>query len=331
MTAGRRALQLVLLLGGLFAIGFLCGGQAAAADGVPATGVSGGTSSASSADLRSSTEGAVEGLAGVPVKPDVHDEPTAPTNPTVPTRPTAPTTSTAPRDSEGHVLRPVTEHVTQAVGTQVVQPVGDVVESVTEELAEVQAKAPPSAALPALPPLPSMPGAPESPSWQSWPGPELPEFPGLPGAELPAFPDLPAVPGQTLPAPVTWTPQPGFEAPEYGDGRDDEGRTGKEAAGAYGPRFDAGADVTASRAPASRGAHGSAPSSYVPVQQVPIEHPGGVQGNRSAGDNSTPRHGDAHAVSLNLRAPLRLVPGAAARVEADEIQDRHRDIPVSPA
>lgn len=280
-------LQLVLLLGGLFAIGFLCGGQASAAEGVSAAGVS-------------APEVSVNTLS-------------APSKPEVP-------------QPEGQVLSPRTEpHITQAVETQVVQPVRDVVEvveSVTEGLSEVP-----------------------SSEWPSRPGTELPEFPGLPGADLPAFPGMPsvpavptvpavpAVPAQTLPAPVTPAPQPGLEAPESSDGRDDSGRIGKDAAVAYGPRFVAGVGVdgTASHAPASSGTHSSAPSGYAPVQQVPVEHPGGVQGNRSAGDSSTPRHGDAHAVSLNPRAPLRLVPGAAARVEADGIQDRHRDIPVSPA
>lgn len=275
----------MLLLGGLFAIGFLCGGQASAAEGVSAAGVS-------------APEVSVSTLS-------------APSKPAV------------PQHGEGQVLSPVTEHITKAVETHVVRPVGDVVEvvgSVTEGLSEVPSSA-----------------------WPSRPGTELPEFRGLPGADLPAFPAVPtvptvpavptapAVPAQTLPAPVTPASQPGLEAPESSDGRDDAGRSGKDAAVVYGPWFVAGVGATASHAPASSGTHSSAPSGYAPVQQVPVEHPGGVQGNRSAGDSSTPRHGDAHAVSLNPRAPLRLVPGAAARVEADGIQDRHRDIPVSPA
>jgi hypothetical protein len=305
-----------------------------------ASGVSVGASSVSAADLRSSTEDAVERLAGVPAKPEAHDESTAPPKPAEPSKPTAPRNGDAPVEP-----------------TPAAHPVGgvavSVVESVTEGLAgglaEVRAKVPPLAALPtlptlptlpALPALPSMPVAPETPSWPSWPGMEVPEFPGLPGtdlpgADLPAFPGLPAVPGRTLPAPGTWTPQPGFEAPESGDGRDAEGRTGKEAGVECGPGVGVGAgagfDVIVAHTPASGGTHSSEPSGYAPVRQAPVEHPGGVQGNRSAGDSSQPRHGDAHAVSLNPRAPLRLVPGAAARVEADEIQDRHRDIPVSPA
>ncbi|MCF1599840.1 hypothetical protein L0P92_40785, partial [Streptomyces muensis] len=183
---------------------------------------------------------------------------------------------------------------------------------------------------------PSMPEAPESPEWPGWPGLDLPEFPGVPGDDIPALPgvpDVPTVPGQTLPAPSASAPQPEAPASAPGsvDGRDDKGRTGEAAAVAYGPTFVAVADDTASHVVASDGAHSVAPADYAPVRQASADHPGGVLGNRSAGDSGTSRHGDAHAVSLNPRAPLRLVPGAAARVEADEIQDRHRDIPVSPA
>ncbi|MGW6738789.1 hypothetical protein [Streptomyces sp. NPDC055013] len=238
----------------------------------------------------------------------------------------------------------MTGRVIQGVGHRVVAPVGDVVESVTGGLAEVQAQVPPSAPLPALPALPSLPAvptAPASPAWPSWPsrpGLEYPGFPlpELPGDDLPGFPDvpgfpgLPALPGQTLPGPGAETAHPVAEVPAAVGGPGDKGRTGREAVVVdYGPRFVA--DVAASHASTSGGARTTAPSRYAPVPQAPVDHPGGVLGNRSAGDNNSSRHGDAHAVSLNGRAPLRLVPGAAARVEADEIQDRHRDIPVSPA
>ncbi|MGW1614145.1 hypothetical protein ACWCQZ_32860 [Streptomyces sp. NPDC002285] len=243
-----------------------------------------------------------------------------------------------PHPTDDQVLRPVTERVIQGVGHRVVAPVADVVEPVTGGLAEVQAQMPPLASLPTLPALPALPTAPESPAWPSWPsrpGLEFPEFPlpELPGAGLPGFPDVPgfpAPPGQTLPAPGAETPHPVTEVPAAVGGPGDKGRTGREAVVVdYGPRFVA--DVAASHASTSGGARTTAPSHYAPVPQAPVDHPGGVLGNRSAGDNNSSRHGDAHAVSLNGRAPLRLVPGAAARVEADEIQDRHRDIPVSPA
>ncbi|KUL43392.1 hypothetical protein [Streptomyces regalis] len=326
-AAGRRALQVVLVVGGLFALGFLCGERAYAADGVsvgtastssvPSASSESSVSSASSAssasstDLRSATENAVEGFVTAPAKPGVRDEAIVPAEPATPRHPApqdqAPRAG-APHPTDDQILSPVARHVSQAVGTHVVQPVGDVVRTVTEG-------------------LPVLPTAPESPAWPGLPGLEFPGLPDVPGTELPG---LPPVPGQTLPAPVTGTPQPGSAAPAPGDRRDDEGRTGREEATVvHGPRFVA--DAAASHAPVVGGVHLGATFGYAPVRQIPVDHPAGVLGNRSAGDGGTSRHGDAHAVSLNQRPPLRLVPGAAARVDADEIQDRHRDIPVSPA
>lgn len=444
-AAGWRALQLVLLVGGVLAVGLLCGERAYAADGVSVgTAASSSSGSASSAvvgatasapedeRIGTSTRGAAGRLvsdlaeAGAravagPATPEPPASPRPPaTSPFSPTAqpptaqpptaqppaasgpgpqaptpvpahgapaPNAPTPGAqlppghaphgqgsvghvhsqvgAGRANTGHatpaippptdvqVLRPVTERVIQGVGHRVGEPVGDVVESVTVGLAEVQAKVPPLASLPVLPALPALPSvpvlpalptAPGSPAWPSWPsrpGLEFPEFPRpeLPGAYLPGLPDapglpgFPAVPGHTLPAPGAETPHPVAEVPGSVDGRGAVGPTGKDTGKGvvvdYGPQFVA--DVAAAHSSASSGARTTPPSRYAPVPQAPVDHPGGVLGNRSAGDNNSSRHGDAHAVSLNGRAPLRLVPGAAASVEADEIQDRHRDIPVSPA
>jgi hypothetical protein len=79
-----------------------------------------------------------------------------------------------------------------------------------------------------------------------------------------------------------------------------------------------------------RDGHGAAPG-HAPARQAPAGDADGVLGNRAAGDNGTSRHCDGHAVTLNQRAPLRLVPGTATRTDAAEIRDRYRDIPVSPA
>ncbi|MDF3147786.1 hypothetical protein, partial [Streptomyces sp. T21Q-yed] len=269
-AAGRRALQVVLLVGGLFALGFLCGERAYAADGVSvgiasassassASSVSSSSSlPASSADLRSATENAVEGLVTPPAKPGVRDESTlnqAPLNQAPLDQ--APRAG-APHPNDDQILSPATHHVTHTVGTHVVQPVGDVVRTVTEGLADVQAEVPPLASLPTLPVLPT---APESPAWPSMPGLEFPGLPELPGTELPGteLPGLPPVPGQTLPAPVTGTPQPGSAVPASGEGREDEGRAGEGRTGeeegtvVFGPRFVV--DVTASRAPVVGGVH----------------------------------------------------------------------------
>ncbi|MEU0455661.1 hypothetical protein ABZ322_22155 [Streptomyces sp. NPDC006129] len=69
---------------------------------------------------------------------------------------------------------------------------------------------------------------------------------------------------------------------------------------------------------------------HAPVEHGPGGRPDGALGNRAVADNSTPRHGDAHAVTLDHRAPLRLVPGATARSYAAATRDRHRDVNVFP-
>ncbi|MFG1669802.1 hypothetical protein [Streptomyces sp. Y7] len=422
VAAGRRALQLVLVAGGLLAIALLGGERAYAADGSDGMPVGASSVSATSAmprasavpsasasavdELRSSAQRTVERLLsppapatepdaqagpdaqaapdvqagpdvqaapdaqvvpGVQVGPSTHDKPTAPPaepalpghpvtedrvpqpqlprsqapdqpvqnlpvqnlpvqnlptqdQPAQPHTPRTPAPQPAPDDQ---LLTPVTGQVGRTVGTQVVRPVGDVVRTVTGDLAaglaEVQAMVPPLAA------LPSLPTAPET-TWPSWPGWELPAFPGIP--DLPGA-GVPVLPGQTLPAPITGTPQPGSDAPGSSDGRAVKGRTGKETNGVQGPRF--GSDGTGFHAPAAGHAHRTAPSGYAPTRQAPSDHPGGAAGNHAVGDSGTPRHGDAHAVSLSRRVAVRLVPGPAASAEADAIQDRHRDIPVSPA
>jgi hypothetical protein len=75
-------------------------------------------------------------------------------------------------------------------------------------------------------------------------------------------------------------------------------------------------------------AHAVAPA---PLQQAPGGEPDGVLGSRAAADGGSSRYGDPHALTPVHRAPLRLVPGAAARVDAAETRDRYRDIPVFPA
>ncbi|NUP23514.1 MAG: hypothetical protein HOZ81_47160 [Streptomyces sp.] len=394
-AAGRRALQVALVVGGLFALGFLCGERAYAADGLP---VDSGTSSVASphssaasvesahsapasapsysvpssasaasgsvgADERSVTDPAgtavqAAGKSGqqAPAEPGPHNPaksgphtwpnlgahddneapapadpvtsaspatPAPPANPAHPAPPATPAAPTTPRSPATPTIPQSPAALIQGVGDRVIAPVVTVVESVTAGLAE----APPLSGLPSLPALPLLPAAPESPSWPSLPGFEVPGLPELPGA--PALPTLPGGPAQILPAPVTATSQPGSEAPASGGIREDGSRTGAAAPVTYGPRFVA--DAAVPNAWVSGGAHRLVPPGYTPVHQAPVEQPGGVAGNRSAGDNGASRHGDAHAVSLSRRDMSLLVPGASAATDADEIQDRHGDIPVSPA
>lgn len=292
-AAGRRALQVVLLVGGLFMLGFLCGEQAHAADGT--------VSATSVGDARSLTSSTVGGLVDKTVDADKPAVPPTRKAPPPPTRKAPP----PPTPTADQLVRPVTDHVIQSVDDRVVQPVGDAVETVTEGLADAEAKAPP---LPALPELP-----------------ELPSLPTLPELELPGL--LPLFPGQTLPAPVTSAPQPQPGGAETAAEEQGSERPGASSS-AYGPRFVAYGTVP--HADAHTSAHPTAPSAYVPVHQAPAGDPGGALGNRPAMDSGTSRHGDTHAVTTDHRAPLRLVPGAAADVSAAGTRDRHRDIPVFP-
>ncbi|MEU2583183.1 hypothetical protein ABZ612_09510 [Streptomyces avermitilis] len=210
-----------------------------------------------------------------------------------------------------HVVRPV------AVGLagSVVRPAGGLVDTVADGLADVSSQVPVSSfpSPSSLPPLPSLPTLPES-------LPTLPEPPSLPG--LPGLPGLPTSPVQTLPAPAS-PQQPDGAAAHAGSA---EQRETRESPAAYGPPV-VGASW-AGGSEMSRAPHGVGPA-QAPAQQAPGD-PAGELGRQSAVDNGAPRHGDAQAVPLDHRAPLRLVPGATAVVTADGTRDRYRDIPEFP-
>ncbi|GAA3973136.1 hypothetical protein [Streptomyces plumbiresistens] len=278
-AAGRRALQVVLLVGGLFALGLLCGEQAHAADGVlPATSTSSVTRSVTSTT-------------------------------------SVPSDDVVSSDSAQGVRSLAKSQVVRSVDVRVAQPVGRLVGTVVTGLAEAEAK------------LPSPPESSELPS-----PPDLSDLPGL--SELPGPPGLPALPGQTLPAPVTSAPESGSPGtPSATSGQGTEGRSAAAVPLTYGPRFDVGAAVSGGAGVAHTSAHRAGQlgeTGQAPVHHAPPGDPGGALSGKSAVDNGTPRHGDAHAVTDNNRAPLRLVAGVAARTVADGTRDRHRDIPVFP-
>ncbi|MFG3716560.1 hypothetical protein ACGF8D_01975 [Streptomyces massasporeus] len=77
------------------------------------------------------------------------------------------------------------------------------------------------------------------------------------------------------------------------------------------------------------------PGSSAHVGPTPDEHPpggrpDGALGNRSLADSGSSRHGDLHAVTPGVRAPLTLVPGLVARTGAAEGRGSHHDIPLFP-
>ncbi|MFC9686707.1 hypothetical protein [Streptomyces sp. NPDC056948] len=328
-AAGRRALQVALLVGGVLFIGLLCGERAYAADGVRASADSTAGRSVSgqrllvrpdapaSADravrLADDTGEAVgrelaKAQAKLPAPPKA---PSLPDVPAVPVPPKAPTLPIPPK----------------APSVPVPSGLPD---------------------LPTLPDLSTLPDAPAMPDLPGLPGPTAPPdgdvaAPGAPA--LPGLPGYPAFPGHPLPAaPVTVDPQPGGMAAPSSDTLASPGRTGEADPVAHGPH---GAQY---RAPhADRAARGHAdhdrahhvrraahpgPSASVggaiPVGHVPGGRPDGTLCNRSMADSGTPRHGDTHAVTLSRRAPLSLVRGVAARSRVAGTRDSHRDIPVFP-
>lgn len=342
-AAGRRALQVVLLVGGLFALGFLCGEQAHAAEqapaasasevvaAVPADGVRASSTSDAVATVTrltntsAATVGRLTNTSAARVVQATQPRPAAPDKPE-PTTPAAPAPAPAPVQAPtdprpapnpgaipanpgaaGQVLTPSAGELVRSVGDHVVQPVGGLVETVTAGLGRVTAQIPP---LSSLPSLPRLPGSPSTPG-------------------LPTLPGFLAPPGRILPAPVAPAPQPGAAGHSGREGAvDDRRSTGAASDTGHGPRFVV--DVTAGHATAVQGGGRRAGAGYAPAPQAPDRDPAGAPANRAAVDNGTSRHGDAHAVALNHRPFVRLVPGAAARAAAAGTRDRHRDIPVFP-
>lgn len=341
-AAGRRALHLALLVAGLFALGLLCEGQAHAADGAP---------SASAASAVAGTSADTVRPAGVTARPFERDvnsgsgraakrspeamdhrghpvfwspprphvelpvtssgrraasssaqpgsEPAGRPVPPAPATPGGPVTSAA-----GKVPA-----VSRAVSRAVSGTVGEVVRSVGDGLAGQPAA--PAQQWPVLPPLPTLP---------SLPGLALPGFPGLPGLPgVPGFPGLPGLPTppvRTLPAP--WTPphQPG-------GGAEHRTTVGQRETGAHRTQV-SGTDVSVGEC-VHRALH-SVQLTQTPPYRAPDGDPSHLFGGQSLADGGTPRHGDGQGVAFDHRAPLKLVPGAAAVDAADGTRDRHRDI-----
>ncbi|MFJ2257589.1 hypothetical protein ACIOKD_04460 [Streptomyces sp. NPDC087844] len=323
-VVGRRALQVVLLVGGLLLLGLLCGEQAHAVDGVvPAK---------KPAELAREVTGSAERLtAGTPRKWAGEQSPGSGSGLGSDSRPAIDEVQRVVRPVTEEVVRPVTERVIPPTVGHVVQPIGDLVDQITDEIGEgigggivdgigdgiddgvVERPAPPQW-WPSVPQLPTLPGVPE-----------LPESPGLP---------LPAVPGETLPAESTVEPQQPGGASDQQQAVEKKS-SGENSATVYGPRFAGGLATTGDdvrHQGHARSARDSQMTAAVqaPVHQVPDGDPTGALARHSAVDNGSPRHGDAQAVTLNERARPTLVPSAAADVAAAGPRDRHRDIPASP-
>ncbi|MDI1455010.1 hypothetical protein NHG22_14505 [Streptomyces sp. ATE26] len=211
----------------------------------------------------------------------------------------------------------------EAVAERVVTPVRTVVRETSGALDEVRAT--------------TLPGATSLPA-QGLPVPGLP-VPGLPVPGVPGVSD--PLPAQQLPVPVTPAPgadRPGGMAPAAGradrpgtgsakgDGRHRAAAPVRPSGATYGP----GAVPATAQAPArTQTACSTAPAGAPAKLPTPSGDPDGALGKQAA-DGTASRHGDAHAVALDGRAPVRLLAGATARVDAPGTRERHRDIPLFP-
>lgn len=361
-TAGRCLVRVVLLVGGLFVLGVLCGARASAAGGVP---TSPPLPAAVTAAVTEVPE--VTGTAGHAPPPT--DEPA------VARHMAQPVTERVVRPVTDRIARPVTEDVVRRVAEGVVQPMADPVpQPVTEGAVQ------PSAGLvvrpgakdvvrpvtdpvslsrpvaedvlqplaePVLRPVIEQVGVPVGDLVESVteglagvqsqlpPVTGVPSLPGMPGLpELPGLPAWTTLPVESLP--VVVTPQePGRAGAERpGSAVDgDSGSGGERASGpasvVYGPDAAVGGAVAVS-APRRDAGAGDAPVVRVPAQHSPDGLPTSALRRHSTVDNGGPRHAEPQAAAPLDRAPLSLVPGVPAADAANATRDRHRDIPEFP-
>lgn len=158
----------------------------------------------------------------------------------------------------------------------------------------------------------------------------LPPLPPLPSLPSePSLPGLPAVPGLPgLPGPQGRPAPPARTLPVPAAAQQQGG--GTEDGSAVEQRETAAYGPRV--APATPFAHPHlARSPYTPPHQAPDGEPTGAYGDRQTADGGAPSHGDGHAVASHHRAPLTLVRGAIAVGTAHGTRDRHRDIPEFPS
>lgn len=360
-AAGRRALHLALLVGGLFALGLLCEGQAHAADGTPAASSAPATAGLPADSLRPAdtvrpVENVVQRLQGVVGStvartvrtssgPAAHrGHPTSPAGHTSQGRlASASSGRLAVTPSGPHAVRPGTTPVhrsspsgTRSGSTAPAVPAADPVASLAS-LAKTlpavggtvrQVVRPVTEGL--LRPVGGKVVGPVgglvrtvTAALEGAPA-QLP-----PLSTVPSVPELPGLPGiHGLPTPTVHTRPMPSAPPQPGAGAAQRKAAERREPVAHGPRITV-AGVTATGF-AHRPVHRLVRSAQPPEEQAPAGDPTGVYGDEPAADGGTTGHSDGHAVALNHRAPLPLVRGATAVRTADGTRDRHRDIPEFP-
>ncbi|MFC8085660.1 hypothetical protein [Streptomyces sp. NPDC057340] len=325
-AAGRRALHVALLVGGVFVLGLLCGGRAQAADEGP-----GGLTETVGRVL----DGTAQSRSRAPEAAAVQD------------------TAAVPGPGAGALLpglRPVAESVVQAVDDRVVRPAGAAVATVTEGVGLGLPGPSGSSGRPAdpldpidVPDLVDVPGLIDVPDLIDLPGsadvPDPGDVPdpadvldpadrgGAFGGARPAVPDPRAEPAPA----VVDTSRTVDPSGDTADAPVAERTAGPVHVVGYGPQSGVGAAPDA-----HPGTHraGTAHTGYAPAHPAPHGDPGdpdGALGTASGVDQGTPRHGDTRALAPQHRLAFRLVPGAPERADAAGVREPYRDIPVSPA
>ncbi|MGW7067799.1 hypothetical protein ACWGII_41860 [Streptomyces sp. NPDC054855] len=312
-VAGRRALQVVLLLAGLLALGFIWGERAQAADvgGVPAP------------ERVESVRSAEPAQSAEPVRERVAE---------------------AARDGRDAVRHAAVRHA--AVRHAAVE---SAAESVAESAAESESVAEPvvDAAEPVVrtargvvrPVVGGVSGIVEGAPQRVLP--EAPDFSGMPG--VPGAPGVPGMP--ELPQPG---PGPGAGEGEGGDelrsphaGQGEAAASGRHEARAAESSYGTGDRVRtltfaatgeaylAGQQVSDVGPGDANRTGQEPFPSVPGD-PARTLGGQSAGDGSSTRHGDPCAASSDSRAPVRLLRGVEAAQVSAPVRERHRDIPEFP-
>ncbi|WP_159024893.1 hypothetical protein [Streptomyces sp. CB01373] len=333
-AAGRRALELGLLVGLLFALGLVCGQQARAAEGGPAARLT-ETAPASVRAPASLPSSGVQPVVERVMRPVV--EPVAGSVVERVVKPVAePIAQPVVEGGVRPVVGPVVDSLVRPVVKPVVKPV---VEPAVESVVGVVTG---SVVRPVVQPVGDVVGAVVGGAVGA--GPEAPVVPVVPG--------MPVVPGLPAPLPLPSEPQSGPVAParevqlrqptgsagpttSKGHTSTPNARTGHGVTAPYGPRCAGataglgGATVRVQTHPAPR-AGLVAPLTRLPAGHGPARGADGVLGDHAAADSGSSRHGDAPAVTLPERAPLRLLSGAAARTAEAGIRDRSQAVPVFP-
>ncbi|MFC8308456.1 hypothetical protein ACFUMJ_03215 [Streptomyces olivaceus] len=311
-AAGRRALRVALLMGGLFVLGVLCATRAQAADGAPSLGDAVGRVATAPAggDPAGGGRGAEE----------------------------APAVRGGGSDAVPPDLRPVTADVVRSATDRITRPVRDTVETA---VGEVRATArdvlsPPPSAAPVPPPASPLP-SPSLPSLSVPPVSVLPDLSGI-GGPSGASDQRGATGRSERPAPDR--PDSGPAAGEAdlqggspdASGVDVPGAAATAAPVRYGPASGAGGELLPDAHTSSTGTGRAGPTAAAEAE-APGTHgdPDGSLGTASGADHGVPRHGDAHAVTPYHRIPLRLVAAVLVRADEGGTRDPYRDIPVSPA